>query len=93
MRIHDAYTKLDRAAIAARAGNAKAADKGVTDAGGAGSAEGATRVNVSARARDLSAEASSRSAKVEALQARMKRGDLRVDADAIAARLLEGAGT
>lgn len=88
MRIHDAYTKLDRAH---RVGDAPKAAVG--SATTSESAAGATHVKVSLRARDLSALASPRAAKVDALRAQLERGELHVDASAITAKLLGDLGS
>lgn len=90
MRIHDAYTKLDRP-IAAD-GPAAAGDAGTRAAKDASrSAAGtpvSTSVTLSSRARELSASASQSTAKVTALREKLQRGELEVDADAIAAKLV-----
>jgi flagellar biosynthesis anti-sigma factor FlgM len=92
MRIRDAYTKLDRAGLAQRAADARKSTTGgspsANGADGTDGAGGATHVTVSTRARDLSALAAPRAAKVAALRAQVERGELRIDAGTIAARLL-----
>lgn len=94
MRIHDAYTKLDPQIRSQEAGVTKGRDaSGRAPAGAAESRPGvsvATTVNVSARARELSATADQSATRIEALRDRMQRGALVIDAQGIAARLVGG---
>lgn len=91
MRIQDAYTKLDR--TAGPAGPAKTTTTTATDAS-KGSAAGAhaegaaTHVALSPRAQALAASADPSAARVDALRAQIARGELQVDARAIAAKLV-----
>jgi flagellar biosynthesis anti-sigma factor FlgM len=90
MRIHDAYTKLDRP-TAADGPAAAAGEAGTRAKDAARSAAGtqvSTSVTLSARARELSAAASPSTAKVAALREQLQRGELKVDAHAIAAKLV-----
>ena len=95
MRIHDAYTKLVRPQDAA----GTAAGRGPEAAGGSAAgraapedappaAGAATRVSVSGRAQTLAAEHAPSSAKVAALREEIGNGTFRIDAGAIAARLI-----
>jgi len=95
MRIHDAYTKLDRprdAAGTAAGRGPEAAGQGA--AGRAASdvappaAGDATRVSVSSRAQELASAHGPASAKVAALREKIADGTFRIDAGAIAARLI-----
>ena len=95
MRIQDAYTKLDRAALTG--GPAKAREVGAGSqpkAGGAGNA-GATGaagtgvdVKMSSRARELAEASEASSAKVSALREKIQNGTFNIDAHAIAAKLV-----
>lgn len=92
MRIHDAYTKLNGPTRTdATAGTRDAAGR-AKDAGRALPAgEASTNVVLSARAQELSARTDpGRSARVSALRDLVQRGELRVDARAIAAKLMGG---
>jgi flagellar biosynthesis anti-sigma factor FlgM len=89
MRIHDAYTKLDRPTAAdgaAPAGDAAARAKDAARSSASTSVN--TSVTLSPRARELSAAAGTSSAKVAALREQLQRGELKVDAHAIAAKLV-----
>ena len=89
MRIHDAYTKLDRPTAAD--GPAAAGGPATRAKDAARSAAGtpvSTSVTLSARAQELSAAASQSNAKVTALREQLQRGELKVDAHAIAAKLV-----
>jgi negative regulator of flagellin synthesis FlgM len=90
MRIRDAYTKLDTPVRAdgpksAEAG-ARAKEAGRAAAGSA--AAGSTSVTLSARAQELSATSESSAARVSALREQLKNGTFRVDAQAIAQKLV-----
>lgn len=97
MRIHDAYTKLERT------GGATNVAKGTSTTGAAGAGKGAgasstsgtsvsqgVEVAVSSRARELAAASEASVARVSALRERIARGDFAIDANAIAAKLVGG---
>ena len=90
MRIHDAYTKQDRAVRAEGPRAARPAASGSADARATAATGGslATNVTVSARARELSASAEPTGARVDALRAQIKNGTFKVDARSIAAHLV-----
>ena len=90
MRIHDAYTKLDRptAADGAAAPKGDAATRAKDAARSGASTSVNTSVTLSARARELSAASATSTAKVAALREQLQRGELKVDAHAIAAKLV-----
>lgn len=94
MRIRDAYTKLDPQIRSEGAGIAKGRDASAGKTGGAAEtragASASTTVNVSARARELSATADQSAARIDALRERVQRGTLGIDAQGIAARLVGG---
>jgi flagellar biosynthesis anti-sigma factor FlgM len=89
MRIRDAYTKLDRPT---RAEGPAAAGTRAKDAGHsapAAKAESAsTNVSLSARAQELASRATAETGKVAALREQVKSGQLRVDARAIASKMM-----
>jgi flagellar biosynthesis anti-sigma factor FlgM len=91
MRIHDAYTKQDRAVRAEgplknREAGARAPD--IRGSGATGGASDATNVIVSARAKELLATAQPSGARVDALRAQIKNGTFKVDAQSIAHALV-----
>jgi len=90
MRIHDAYTKLDRLDRTTGPGQAGSVSGGAAKGAGAAPAPGAvsTSVSLSARAQELSSLAEPASAKVQALRARIQAGTFQVDARAIAQKLV-----
>jgi flagellar biosynthesis anti-sigma factor FlgM len=90
MRIHDAYTKLDGATRingAASKGDT-AASRGAKDAGASSSSSASMSVTLSAKARELSGLADPSSARIAALRDQVKRGEFKIDADAIAKKLV-----
>ncbi|MBS2012277.1 MAG: flagellar biosynthesis anti-sigma factor FlgM [Deltaproteobacteria bacterium] len=95
MRIHDAYTKLDRTAGGpgvTKGREATGAGKSPASAGGASHATGAkaegVEVAVSSRARELAAAADVSAARVSALRERIAAGSFSIDAHGIAAKLV-----
>jgi len=92
MRIHDAYTKLDRPTRADGPVNAGGIGARAKDAGravpGNSTTSASTNVTFSARAQELSSMADPSAAKVSALREQLKNGTFRVDAHAIASKLL-----
>lgn len=92
MRIHDAYTKLDRPTRADGPANADALGTRAKDAGrtapGNNTTSASTNVTFSARAQELSSMADPSAAKVSALREQLKNGSFRVDAHAIASKLI-----
>lgn len=86
MRIRDAYTKLDRPARAEGAAN------DTSDAGRAAPAvttgPASTNVSLSARAHELASIAGAETGKVAALREQLRTGQLRVDARAIASKVV-----
>ena len=91
MRIHDAYTKLDRATRTDGPGAAGKPGTGAgrtEDAGAQGATAPATSVSVSARAHELAKAATPSAGRVAELRDQIKRGDFKVDAQAIAKKLI-----
>jgi len=92
MRIHDAYTKQDRTARAEGAAPGRETGlrpketgaRGVVATGGSV----ATNVTVSARAKELAANAEPGGARIDALRAQIRAGTFRVDAQSIARHLV-----
>jgi flagellar biosynthesis anti-sigma factor FlgM len=90
MRIHDAYTKLDRPTAAdgaAPTGDAATRAKDAARSAGTSTSVN-TSVSLSPRARELSAASATSTAKVAALRDKLQRGELQVDAHAIAGKLV-----
>lgn len=92
MRIHDAYTKLDRTGGGAgvtKGREASAGGKGASSASGSTAVGGqGVEVAVSSRARELASASEASAARVSALRERIARGDFAIDAHAIAAKLV-----
>lgn len=89
MRIRDAYTKLDRPVRTDATSKTPDASTRTKDAKGASAPDQAsTNVVLSSKARELSASADTSSARVAAFREQISRGELRVDAKAIAAKMI-----
>jgi len=91
MRIHDTYTKHDRATRAEGPVAGEKVGHGAKDAARASHTTGntaSTSVTFSPRARELASLADPSAARVSALREQLQRGELRVDAHAIASKLI-----
>jgi flagellar biosynthesis anti-sigma factor FlgM len=91
MRISDAYTKLDRPTRTDGPANAGEVGTRAKESGRSATGSGAavsTSVTLSARAQELASMADPSAARVSALRDKMSRGELRVDAQAIASKLI-----
>lgn len=89
MRIHNAYTLLDRPTRTdATTGTPDAKGRANGAGGTARPGEVSTSVALSPRARELSAQSDPSAARVSALREQIQRGELRIDANAIAAKLI-----
>ena len=90
MRIPNAYTKLDRTTgpQGPAAAGKDATTKSKEGASNAASTSVATSVNLSSRARELAAGAEPSAAKVSSLRDQIQRGTFKVDAQAIASKLV-----
>lgn len=95
MRIHDAYTKLDRTV----GGTNVTKGAGTTGAAGAGKSSGTAstggtsvsqgvEVAVSSRARELASASDASAVRVSVLRDRIARGEFTIDAKAIAGKLV-----
>jgi flagellar biosynthesis anti-sigma factor FlgM len=91
MRIHDAYTGLNGPTRSGGASATGEVGKGAKEgAARAADAASSTNVKLSAKAVALADLADPGSAKIDALRERVRNGTLRVDAHAIASKLLGG---
>lgn len=94
MRIHDAYTKLDRTIggtnVAKGAGTTGAAGPGKSSgtAGAGGTVSQGVEVAVSSRARELASASDASAVRVSVLRDRIARGEFTIDAKAIAGKLV-----